>query len=146
MIEIRSPLKLALIFIGWISLALGFLGVFLPLLPTTPFVLLAAYCFSKSSPKLHQWLMNQPRLGPLIQNWEQYGSISKQAKVMATVCMAIVFPMSLFVMGIGLLWKGILGLLAGGVVWFIWSRPLPPSGFPGYPIEELARIDPPFIR
>ncbi|RZA08047.1 MAG: DUF454 domain-containing protein, partial [Proteobacteria bacterium] len=57
--------------IGWISLALGILGIFLPLLPTTPFVLLAGICFAKGSPRMHAWLINHPRLGPPIKDWQE---------------------------------------------------------------------------
>ena len=111
---------------GWISLALGTLGILLPLLPTTPFVLLAAYCFSKSSHRLHHWLTHQPQLGPMIQDWEQYGSISKRAKVTATVAMVILFSITLAMLTIGIILKVTLIGIAGGVLAYIWTRPLPP--------------------
>ncbi len=120
------PLRFVVMGAGWVSLSLGIVGVFLPLLPTTPFVLLAAYCFSKSSVRLHHWLIQQPQLGPMIQNWEQYGSISKRAKITATVAMIILFTISLTLLSIGMVYKVLLVGIAAAVLAFIWTRPLPP--------------------
>jgi len=120
-----APLRLVVMASGWISLVLGFIGIFLPLLPTTPFVLLAAYCFSKSSPRLHHWLINQPRLGPMIQNWERHGSISQNAKVTATALMIGLFSFSLLFLNLSFIIKGALVCIGTGVLCFIWTRPLP---------------------
>lgn len=73
--------------LGLAALALGAAGVVLPLLPTTPFVLLAAYCFAKSSPRLHDWLVKHRLFGPLIENWERHGAISPRAKTVAVATM-----------------------------------------------------------
>jgi len=70
------------------SLALGIIGIFLPVLPTVPFVLLAAWAAGHSSPRLSRWLENHPRLGPPIADWRRGGVVSRRAKWMATVCMA----------------------------------------------------------
>lgn len=86
------------IIIGLTSLALGIAGVVLPLLPTTPFVLLAAYCFARSSPRLHAWLLANRTFGPLIRNWEQHRAIAPRAKLMAVASMAAVFGIS-FLLG-----------------------------------------------
>lgn len=75
--------------LGWFSLFLGFIGIFLPLLPTTPFVLLAAFFFSKGSKDLHQWLLNNRRFGPMIRNWQEHGAISKRAKTMSISMMTV---------------------------------------------------------
>ena len=120
-----TPLRLVAMAAGWISLILGIIGIFLPLLPTTPFVLLSAYCFSKSSPRLHHWLIHQPRLGPMIQNWEQQGSISQNAKVTATILMVGLFSLSLLFLDLSLLFKSSLVCTGAGVLGFIWTRPLP---------------------
>jgi len=120
-----TPLRFFVMTSGWISLILGIIGIFLPLLPTTPFVLLSAYCFSKSSERLHCWLIHQPRLGPMIQNWEQHGSISQSAKVTATVLMIGLFSLSLLFLDLSILLKSALICTGAGVLAFIWSRPVP---------------------
>ena len=120
-----APLRLVMMVSGWISLILGFIGIFLPLLPTTPFILLSAYCFSKGSPRLHRWLINQPRLGPMIQNWERHGSISQSAKVTATVLMIGLFSFSLWYLTLSILFKTALVCISTGVLCFLWTRPLP---------------------
>ncbi|MDH5428762.1 MAG: YbaN family protein [Nitrospirota bacterium] len=120
-----TPLRYLAMASGWVSLILGIIGIFLPLLPTTPFVLLSAYCFSRSSERLHSWLINQPRLGPMIQNWEQQGSISQNAKVTSTVLLVSLFSFSLFFLAIPLPVKAALVCTGASVLAFIWTRPLP---------------------
>jgi len=122
-----SPFRLIMLVVGWISLALGILGIFFPLLPTTPFVLLAASCFSKSSPGLHARLLNQPLLGPMIQNWEREGSISQSAKVTATVFMIGLFGYSLLSFTFSPFLTIFLVFIGTGVLTCIWTRPAPSS-------------------
>ena len=74
---------------GLMSLALGIIGAVLPLLPTTPFVLLAAFCFARSSPRLQAWLENDPRFGPMIENWRRHGAISVRTKIYSLGVMAV---------------------------------------------------------
>ena len=108
--------------LGTISLFLGALGIPLPLLPTVPFLLLAAFCFAKSSPRVHQWLMAHPVLGPPIHDWQRSGAIRRSAKWMATVSIATVFGLSL-VLGVKLWVLGIQAVVLTAVMVFIWSRP-----------------------
>lgn len=112
---------------GGVFLGLGLLGVVLPVLPTTPFLLLAAGCFAKSSPRLHGWLLGHPVLGPPIRNWEENGAISRPAKRLAVGSMAAVFALSLL---LGLGWTVLLaqGLLIAIGCAFILTRPDGPSG------------------
>lgn len=74
-------------FLGIIFVAIAFIGVFLPLLPTTPFLLVATACFAKSSPRLHSMLLNNKTFGPLIYHWQQSRSIPKRGKVIALCAM-----------------------------------------------------------
>ncbi len=81
---------------GWLFVGLGVLGIALPLLPTTPFLLLAAVCFSRGSEKIHSWLLNHPTLGPPIHDWQTHRAISRRSKVIATASMlvlAIITPL-----------------------------------------------------
>ena len=68
---------------GFGALALGTVGVFLPLLPTTPFVLLAAYCFARSSPRFYQMLLRHRQFGPIIRDWQDHRCIALRTKVVA---------------------------------------------------------------
>jgi uncharacterized membrane protein YbaN (DUF454 family) len=71
------------------SVGLAVVGAWLPLLPSVPFAILAAWAFSKSSPTLHAKLRADPRFGPALTNWEEYGAISPKAKITAMVAMSI---------------------------------------------------------
>lgn len=75
--------------VGVISASLGIVGVFLPLLPTTPFMLLAAWCFVRSSDKAHQWLYRQPVIGDALRDWDSNKAISRKAKILAVSMMAL---------------------------------------------------------
>ena len=111
--------------VGCLSLTLGALGIALPLLPTTPFVLLAAFAFAQSSEKLHQWLLDHDVFGPLIDNWQRHGAISRRAKVVSVVSMAAVLAISLAMRAPTAVIIVQLVVL-GGAALFILSRPLPP--------------------
>jgi uncharacterized membrane protein YbaN (DUF454 family) len=72
---------------GAIALVLGIIGIALPLVPTTPFLLLAAFCFSRGSQRLHDWLVAHPRFGGPIREWREHGAISRRAKIAAGAAM-----------------------------------------------------------
>ena len=76
-------MKVLLIVLGTLSLGLGILGIFLPLLPTTPLLLLAAALYVRSSPKLYDWLINHPRLGTYIRNFRENKAIPLKAKIIS---------------------------------------------------------------
>ena len=82
--------------IGWVFVALAVLGVFLPLLPTTPFVLLASSCFLKSSPRWQRWLANSRWFGPLLRDWHEHRAVRRPVKVLAVVVISAVITASLF--------------------------------------------------
>ncbi|MEY8710561.1 DUF454 family protein [Mangrovibacter phragmitis] len=90
-------LRFILIMSGWLSVALAVLGVVLPLLPTTPFVLLAAWCFARSSPRFHHWLLYRSWFGSYLRHWQQYRAMPPGAKPRAIALVAVTFAISLWV-------------------------------------------------
>lgn len=84
----------AFLLLGVAFTALGVIGAFLPLLPTTVFLILAAACFARSSPRLEAWLMGHPRFGPTLRAWRESGAIPRKGKVMA--CMGMSVGLALF--------------------------------------------------
>lgn len=111
---------------GWLSVTLGVIGAFVPLLPTTPFLLLAAACFARGSPRLHRWLLEHRRLGPPIRDWQEHGVIRLRAKVIALVLLwaVLAFPVASATLPT---W-GRAGMLAvgAGVTLFLVTRPSRP--------------------
>ena len=77
-------------FLGFVFLALAIVGAFLPLLPTTPLVIVAAACFARSSERWHRWILNNPTFGPMIQVWEERRCVSCRVKVIAITSMLLV--------------------------------------------------------
>lgn len=86
---------------GALALATGIVGIVLPLLPTTPFVILAAFCFARGSERWERWLLNHPRFGPMLRAWRARRVIPWRAKLLA--------------------W----GMMAGGSAWAAWTLPDP---------------------
>ena len=86
---LSRPVRWLLKGVAVISLVLGIIGAFLPVLPTVPFILLAAWAAARSSPRLSHWLENHPRMGPHIRDWRRGGVVRRPAKWMATVTMAV---------------------------------------------------------
>ena len=112
--------------LGAVSLALGLIGLFLPLLPTVPFLILAAFAFGRSHPAFEQWLLAHPRFGKPIRTWREHRAISHKGKRAATAAFLVSavagfllapWPWSLFTPAVAVI----------GLSW-IWTRPLPPAG------------------
>ena len=108
---------------GWTSIALGIAGIFLPILPTTPFAILAAWCFSKSSERWHLWLLNHKIFGPTIRDWERDGVIKPKAKALATSMIVLLFSYTLIFVKVHIVVKSIVTTIGFGVLFFIWTRP-----------------------
>lgn len=115
--------KIVLLTLGHFFLVLGIIGAFLPILPTTPFLLLAAYFYSKSSEKIHNWLMNHKYLGPSLKNWHERGEIGIKAKWIATVTLGLIISWRIPTLDIPLAIKIFASTVLVGVLVFIWSRP-----------------------
>lgn len=119
--------------LAWTSLALGIIGAFLPVMPTVPFVLLSAFAATRGSDRLRAWLVSHPTFGRAILDWEQNGTVSRQAKRLAigmmcvsSVSMAIFAPRW---------WMAAIGIAVMALVsaW-LWRRPEPRQP-PGPPLH-----------
>lgn len=97
----RNPLvRLLLLGSGWLAVALGVLGIFLPLLPTTPFLLLAAACFARSSERFYQWLVGHPYLGPWFRDYLEGRGIPRKGKIYAIALMWLSISISCWIVPI----------------------------------------------
>jgi uncharacterized membrane protein YbaN (DUF454 family) len=107
---------------GGASLLLGVAGIFLPLLPTTPFLLLASACFLRGSPRAHRWLHSHPRLGPYLDAFEQGRGIPLRAKAIAIAMLWI--SMASTIVYVGIPWAGVaMALLALAVSVYLLRLP-----------------------
>lgn len=120
--KLTSLKRAVLIFCGLLSLGVGIIGIVVPLLPTTPFLLLAAACFARSSDRFHSWLLHHPRLGPPIRDWQERGVIRTGAKLLATV---MIVPGAVIVLTkpqVPLAGKAAFGIFVALLLLFLWSR------------------------
>lgn len=115
--------RLAFGALGTLFLLLGIVGIFMPIMPTTPFLLLATACYARSSHRFYNWLMNHPALGPLIVEWRTYRSIPWRIKLVAVTTMTLTFGSSIiFFIKDGWLQ---LALAFFGVMMVIWLYRIP---------------------
>lgn len=115
-------MKIIFFIIGWVSFVLGIIGAFLPILPTTPFLILSAFLFSKSSPRFHQWILSLPVAGEGIRDWQTNRVIRLRAKILSTSMITL----SLFLIHINskinLFIKWPVSFILVGVGFFIVTR------------------------
>ena len=136
--------KAALIFAGTVCVALGVLGMFLPLLPTTVFLLMAAYCYSRSSERFHTWLLNNRWCGAYIRNYKSGKGISLRQKVTTIATLWLSIGFSVWIIGGGF-WITLLmfGIAAGVTLHLVLlktTRPEPITEKPPFdqdPVREL---------
>tara|TARA_B100001245_G_scaffold230324_1_gene209741 strand:+ start:364 stop:735 length:372 start_codon:yes stop_codon:yes gene_type:complete len=77
--------KIVLLALGWICVSLGFIGIFVPGLPTTIFLIIALWAFTKSSKRLRNWLLNHKRFGPILRNWQEHRVVPLRAKILMVI-------------------------------------------------------------
>ncbi len=92
---VKFAYKTLLFICGWISVILGVIGALLPIIPTTPFLILAAYFFSKSSPRVYSWLTSLPYFGDVILEWEKNKVIRPRVKIWAIGTLVLIFGISI---------------------------------------------------
>ena len=120
----HSPfLRGVFLVLGLLFVVLGLIGAFLPVLPTTPFLIVAVACFTRSSTRLESWLLDHPRFGPPLRDWRQRGAISRNAKMMSLAGTTAGF--FLFMLGSNpgpLLMTAVALLMLAGLA-FVFTRP-----------------------
>ena len=109
-----------LVIFGWFFTVLGFIGLILPLLPTTPFLIVALALFSKSSPRFHQMLLNNVWFGPILKQWEERKTLSRKAKYKAFFLIIIVFSISVAIFDDKIKLQLLLVVIAIVLLVFIW--------------------------
>lgn len=105
-----------------IALGLGVIGIFLPIVPTVPFLLLAAFCFARGSDRLHRWLLNHNIFGPPIRDWQARGAIGRRIKLVASLSMAAGFGVAAY-LDLPVFVLAVQAAIMLSVAVFIWSRP-----------------------
>ncbi|WP_428926799.1 YbaN family protein [Marinibacterium sp. SX1] len=111
--------------LGALSLALGAIGALLPVLPTTPFVILSAFAFGKSSPRVEAWLTGHRTFGPMIADWRAHGAIAPRHKRLACAMMAAAFLLSL-ALGVPTRVLAIQAICLAGAATYVLTRPSGP--------------------
>ncbi|NIF56879.1 DUF454 family protein [Enterobacter sp. Ap-916] len=115
--------RLILLIIGWLAVVLATLGVILPLLPTTPFLLLAAWCFARSSPRFHHWLLYRSWFGSYLRHWQTHRAMPRGSKPKAILFILATFALSLWLVKI--VWVRILLLvILCALLIFMWRIPV----------------------
>jgi uncharacterized protein len=111
---------------GSLALLLGVIGVVVPVLPTTPFVILAAFCFGKGSPRLERWLLENKTFGPMIADWRAEGAIRLKYKIIGAVVMVALLLLSV-AMGVKNKYLIIQAVCMVGAALYVWTRPSGPA-------------------
>ena len=126
------PRRLAYLALGYGCLGLAAAGAVLPLLPTTIFLIIAAWAFGRASPALRDRLLQDPRIGPGLRNWQQHGTVSRRAKKAAAFAMAASWALATLLSG-SLLVSILSGACLLAVAAWLLSRPsdIPPAGGTG---------------
>ena len=112
--------KNLLILLGWLFVLLGAIGVLVPILPTTPFLILALALFAKSSPKFHQMLLDNRWLGKILRQWEEEKTVSRQIKIRASLLIFVSFSISIYWVREVFLLQWMLLAIAITLLFFIW--------------------------
>lgn len=117
------PVRALLVIVGSAALGLGVIGIVVPVLPTTPFLLVAAACYARSSDRLYAWLLGQPSLGRIVAEWRRSRSLPAGVKPRALLVVAITFTISILLVESLALRLG-LAVVGAVLAWFLWRIPV----------------------
>ncbi|MEO7160227.1 MAG: YbaN family protein [Polaromonas sp.] len=120
-----APVRWFLLVLAVLSIALGIVGLFLPVLPTVPFLLLAAWAAGLSSPRLLQWLESHPRFGAHLRDWRQAGVVRRRAKWSATIVMTASAITTVLLLRSHWIAGAVVAVMACVLLW-LWLRPEQP--------------------
>ena len=115
--------RLFLVCFGWLCVGMGLVGIVVPGLPTTLFIILAAWAFSRSSEKFQFWLITHPRFGPAVRDWRDRGAVPRKAKVFAVVMMTTSFVLTLLFMNVDWRLLTIMAVTMIGAGIYVCTRP-----------------------
>ena len=139
--NIKLLQKVILISLGLLCVGLGVLGIFLPLLPTTVFLLIAAACFARSSDRLYRWLLSHKWFGSYIKNWREHKALARKTKITILVILWMTLLISSFI-GTDALWVRLILLAVGiGVTTFILRMNTLPENSTNEPREAWPQND-----
>jgi len=116
-------MKILYFILGWGFFIIGAIGVILPVLPTTPFMILALWAFAKSSKRFHDWLYQHKLFGPPLQKWTEHRVIPLPAKILSVSMMSLSFVYVLFFRNLDLIWLILTAGLMLYAMWFVLSKP-----------------------
>lgn len=129
----KCTMRIIFFTLGWLFFSLGLLGAFLPVLPTTPFMILALFMFAKSSERFHQWLYHHRVFGPPLQKWHEHRVIPLRAKVFSITMMSLSLTYVILFSPAPVWMVVVTALLMGYGAWFILTKP---SRVPEYVLSE----------
>ncbi len=121
--RVRRAIRFGWLALGVFCVGLGIVGALLPLMPTTIFLILAAGCFARSSPRLEAWLLDHPRFGPTLRAWRRDGAMSRRAKGMACGGMAIGYAIFLLTARPNAVLAIVVAFVMIGCATYIGTRP-----------------------
>ena len=119
-----AALRWTFVILGWLFFVLGIIGVLLPVMPTAPFILLAAGCWARSSRRFHFWLINHKYFGKFVRDWESSHAVPLYAKCLAVIMMAISTAMLFYRLPEGLIWIAwLVAVVCTGVAIYLFRLP-----------------------
>ena len=119
----KCTMRIIFFTLGWIFFGLGLVGAFLPVLPTTPFMILALFMFAKSSERFHYWLYHHRVFGSHLQLWHKYRIIPVKAKIMSVSMMSLSLLYIIFFTPLPMWLMIVTGLSMGSGAWFVLTKP-----------------------